>query len=326
MGISSSTPESVTIRLVADKPVRKTPYQVKGVFMNQFSEEKIVPFLDGKLRNKYLYPRVQVKILNEKIYIIGIKEGVEPVISLIDNVKSFNFGNITINIDKYETEENVDQFKVTEKLLRYKFITPWIALNKSTGGKYRFLSNHEKPLFLNKLLGQNLLFIAKELGQEIKKKIYTKVVVDNIIPEKIDDNGWGAFTGEFKTNFILPNYTGMGNGMTRGYGTLYSLNNPNFLIEETYEEKIDDYLKEEIAEEDELMTFVTIDDVPIMNKRKKHKKRSNKYRRKRKNKSNNVSKIKYVEKKNRSQNKIDKDIDDETRFNSEEYHKKQHDL
>ena len=294
--------------------------------MKQFSEEKIVPFLDGKLRNKYLYPRVQVKILNEKIYIIGIKEGVDPVISLIDNVKSFNFGNITINIDKYETEENIDQFKITEKLLSYKFITPWVALNKSTGGKYRFLSNHEKSLFLNKLLGQNLLFIAKELGQEIKKKIYTKVIVDNNIPEKIDDNGWGAFTGEFKTNFILPNYTGMGNGMTRGYGTLYSLNNPNFLIEETYEEKIDDYVEEEINEEDELMTFVTIDDVPIMNKRKKHKKRSNNYRRKRKNKSNNASKIKYGKQKNRSQNKIDKDIDDETRFNSEEYHKKQHDL
>ena len=326
MGISSSIPESITIRLIADKPVRKTPYQVKGVFMKQFSEEKIVPFLDGKLRNKYLYPRVQVKILNEKIYIIGIKEGVDPVISLIDNVKSFNFGNITINIDKYETEENIDQFKITEKLLSYKFITPWVALNKSTGGKYRFLSNHEKSLFLNKLLGQNLLFIAKELGQEIKKKIYTKVIVDNNIPEKIDDNGWGAFTGEFKTNFILPNYTGMGNGMTRGYGTLYSLNNPNFLIEETYEEKIDDYVEEEITEEDELMTFVTIDDVPIMNKRKKHKKRSNNYRRKRKNKSNNASKIKYGKQKNRSQNKIDKDIDDETRFNSEEYHKKQHDL
>ena len=326
MGISSSIPESITIRLIADKPVRKTPYQVKGVFMKQFSEEKIVPFLDGKLRNKYLYPRVQVKILNEKIYIIGIKEGVDPVISLIDNVKSFNFGNITINIDKYETEENIDQFKVTEKLLRYKFITPWIALNKSTGGEYRFLNNNEKSLFLNKLLGQNLLFIAKELGQEIKKKIYTKVIVNNNIPEKIDDNGWGAFTGEFKTNFILPNYTGMGNGMTRGYGTLYSLNNPNFLIEETYEEKIDDYVEEEINEEDELMTFVTIDDVPIMNKRKKHKKRSNNYRRKRKNKSNNASKIKYGKQKNRSQNKIDKDIDDETRFNSEEYHKKQHDL
>ena len=85
-------------------------------------------------------------------------------------------------------------------------------------------------------------------------------------------------------------------------------------------------MEEEITEKDELMTFVTIDDAPIINKRKKHKKRSNNYRKKRKNKSNNVSKIKYGKQKNRSQNKIDKDFDDETRFNSEEYHKKQHDL
>ena len=326
METSSSIPESITLRLIADKPVRKTPYQVKGVFMKQFSKEKIVPFLNGKLRNKYFYPRVQVKILNEQIYITGIKEGVEPVMSLIDNVNAFNFGNITISIDKYETEENFDQFKVTEKLFRYKFITPWIALNKSTGGKYRFLGDHEKPLFLNKLLGQNLLFIAKELGEEIKTKIFTKVVVDSNIPEKIDDNGWGAFVGEFKTNFILPNYTGMGNGITRGYGTLYSLNNPNTLTEENFKEKTDDYFDEKINEEDELMTFVTIDDVPIINKRKKYKKRKNNHRKNRKNKTKNFSDSKYGKQKNQPQKKKYNDIDDESRFNSEEYHKKQHDL
>ena len=70
-----SAAESVVVRLITDKPVRKTPYQVKGVFMRQFSKEKIVPFLDGTLRDTYLYPRVQVKILNEQIYIIGIKVG-----------------------------------------------------------------------------------------------------------------------------------------------------------------------------------------------------------------------------------------------------------
>ena len=166
--MESSLSESIVICLTADKPVRKTPYQVKGVFMKQFSDEKIVPFLNGKLRNKYLYPRVQVKILNEQIYIVGIKEGVNPVLSLIDNIRSFNFGNITINIEKYDIEENKDQFTTTEKLLRYKFITPWIALNKSMGGKYRFLTDQEKSLFLNQLLGKNLLFIAKELGFDIK--------------------------------------------------------------------------------------------------------------------------------------------------------------
>ena len=88
--MESHLSESVVIRLTSDKPVRKTPYQVKGVFMNQFSDQKIDPFLNGKLRNKYLYPRVQVKILNEQIYIIGIKEGINPVLSLIDNIRSLN--------------------------------------------------------------------------------------------------------------------------------------------------------------------------------------------------------------------------------------------
>ena len=45
--------ESISARLVSDKPIKKTPYQVKGVFMKQFSDEKIVPFLDGILRGKY---------------------------------------------------------------------------------------------------------------------------------------------------------------------------------------------------------------------------------------------------------------------------------
>jgi len=324
--MESNLSESIVIRLIADKPVRKTPYQVKGVFMNQFSDQKIVPFLNGKLRNKYLYPRVQVKILNEQIYIIGIKEGVDSVLSLIDNIRSFNFGNITINIEKYDIEENKDQFITTEKLLRYKFITPWIALNKSTGGKYRFLTDQEKPLFLNQLLGKNLLFIAKELGFDIKNKIFTKVSINNLIPEKIDENGWGAFTGEFKTNFLIPSYIGLGNGITRGFGTLFSLNNPNSLTPESSKEKPEKYIEEEINEEDEDITFVTIKDAPVINKRKKPKKRQAYYKKTKKNKKQQPIKNKYIIEKNNSKISNTKDIDDDSRFNSEEYHQKQHDL
>ena len=324
--MESNLSESIVIRLITDKPVRKTPYQVKGVFMKQFSDEKVVPFLNGKLRNKYLYPRVQVKILNEQIYIVGIKEGINPVVSLIDNFNSFNFGNITINIEKYDIEKNKDQFTTTEKLLRYKFITPWIALNKSTGGKYRFLTDQEKPLFLNQLLGKNLLFIAKELGFDIKNKIFTKVSINNLIPEKIDENGWGAFTGEFKTNFLIPSYIGLGNGITRGFGTLFSLNNPNSLTPESSKEKPEKYIEEEINEEDENITFVTIKDAPVINKRKKPKKRQAYYKKTKKNKKQQPIKNKHIIEKNNSKISNTKDIDDDSRFNSEEYHQKQHDL
>ena len=320
-----SAAESVVVRLITDKPVRKTPYQVKGVFMRQFSKEKIVPFLDGTLRDTYLYPRVQVKILNEQIYIIGIKEGVEPVLSLIDNVTSFNFGDITINIEKFDIEENKDQLNTTKNLLKYKFITPWVALNKSIGGKYRFLTDQEKPLFLNKLLGQNILFIAKEFGLDIKTKIFTKVNINNLSPDKIDENGWGAFTGEFRTNFILPSYIGLGNGITRGFGTLFSLNNPDSLITEGSKDKIEDYAEEEINEKDEAITFVTKDDGPVINKRKKQKKRYSNHKKKKKVKHHRLNKNVNDVKSNRN-NDNTKKIDDDSRFNSEEYHQKQHDF
>ena len=320
-----SAAESVVVRLITDKPVRKTPYQVKGVFMRQFSKEKIVPFLDGTLRDTYLYPRVQVKILNEQIYIIGIKEGVEPVLSLIDNVTSFNFGDITINIEKFDIEENKDQLNTTKNLLKYKFITPWVALNKSIGGKYRFLTDQEKPLFLNKLLGQNILFIAKEFGLDIKTKIFTKVNINNLSPDKIDENGWGSFTGEFRTNFILPSYIGLGNGITRGFGTLFSLNNPDSLITEGSKDKIEDYAEEEINEKDEAITFVTKDDVPVINKRKKQKKRYSNHKKKKKVKHHRLNKNMNDVKSNHN-NDNTKKIDDDSRFNSEEYHQKQHDF
>ena len=319
------TPESIVIRLVADKPVRKTPYQVKGVFMKQFSDEKIVPFLDGKFRSKFLYPRVQVKILNEQIYIVGLKEGVGPVLSLVDNVKSFNFGNITINIEKCDIEENNEQLTSTEKLLRYKFITPWVALNKNTSGKYRALKEDEKTLYLNKLFGLNILFLSKELGADLKSKIFTKVYLDSLIPEKLDENGWGTFTGEVKTNFILPNYIGMGNGITRGFGTIFSLNNPNSLIFDQLEESPDEYKQEDINVEEDDLSFVTMEDVPIINKRKKSKKPKKRHPHNKNRK--NINNKRFKKRHNKGQQQTNNnDLDDDSRFNSEEYHQKQHDL
>ena len=78
---------TINVRLVTDKPVRKTPYQVKGVIMNQHSNHEIVPMLDGTYREKFLYPRVQVKILDEQIYFIGIGEGVAGIKEVLKDLK-----------------------------------------------------------------------------------------------------------------------------------------------------------------------------------------------------------------------------------------------
>ena len=147
-------------------------------------------------------------------------------VSLAKKFDIFDFGNITFEVNDYNVDETNQQFVPSSRLVRYRFLTPWVALNHMTGGRYRFLTNQEKPTFLNKLLGQNIIFLANEVGIRLEDEIYTKVKVSSLFPRPVDENKWGAFMGEFKTNFILPNYIGIGNGITRGYGTVYGMFNP----------------------------------------------------------------------------------------------------
>ena len=262
---------SVVVRIITDKPVRKTPYQVKGVFMRQYPDESIIPMLDGSYRDRFLYPRVQVKILNEQIYIIGIHEGVDPVLSLVKKFEMFDFGNITFEVQGCDIEENQEQFIPSSRLVRYRFITPWVALNHMTGGRYRFLTNQEKPSFLNRLLGQNIIFLANEVGIKLDDSIFTKVKVSSLFPRPVDENKWGAFMGEFKTNFVLPNYIGVGNGITRGFGTIYGMFNPDsftFDEEELINEKTD-ATPETMSELGGDFEIVTASDVPKPKRRRR---------------------------------------------------------
>ena len=226
--MSSKYPEirTVAVRIFTDKPVRKTPYQVKGVIMNQFPDEEIVPMLDGSYRQKFLYPRVQVKILNEQIYIVGINEGVDSIKAIAKKMDFLDFGNITFQILDNEIEEHQNRFQPVSKLIRYRFVTPWVALNQTTGYRYRNLNNADRVNFLNRLLGQNIVFMAREMGMELEENIFTKVTLSSLFPRQVDENNWGAFDGEFRANFVLPNYLGIGNGITRGYGALFGLFNP----------------------------------------------------------------------------------------------------
>ena len=100
--------------------------------MRNFSSLDIIPMLNGKYRNRYLYPRVQVKVVNEKIFIIGVGEGVDPVLQLTENIKLLDFGNITFSVLEKNIEENKNVFEYNDELFTYQFLTSWAALNNNS--------------------------------------------------------------------------------------------------------------------------------------------------------------------------------------------------
>ena len=326
MNDSLSNIESVVVRIVTDKPVRKTPYQVKGVFMKQYPDEPIISMINGKNREKYLYPRVQVKILNEQIFVIGLNEGVDPVLSLKEKIQTLDFGNISFNVTETDSDLLKNQFQMTDKLIHYRFITPWVALNQSTGNRFKKIKNQEKIKFLNMLLAQNLIFIAKEFGSVLEPKVYTKVIVPSLFPKTVDEKRWGSFTGEFKTNFFLPSYIGIGNGLTRGYGTIFGMLNPdtfNFDKDKPKSENENSgiYL---ISEEKN----VEVIDVSELEKQKKYHSNPKRNRKNKRRIHNSISRKKYNKRKpnNSLGNKYEdnENEQDESKFNSIKYHKRQH--
>ena len=338
--------KSVVLKLNTDKPVRKTPYQVKGVFIRHFKNELIVPMLNGSNRHKFLYPRVQVKILNEQIYIIGIKEGLTPVISIAEKVKKLDFGNITFDVESFELVESKNDFISSKQVIKYSFLTPWIALNHMNQGAYKKSNEIEQRLFLNKLIGQNIVFLANELNLSLEKNIYTKLEISELSPKKVDEKNWGSFEGGFKTNCILPNYIGLGNGITRGFGSIYFDQNDilSNLKEQTGQLEDSDSFK---SEKD--LKLVIISDVP---KPRRRKNTNNKSKSSKKNKAKFIKKVnskKKIKKYSKSPNSLnnkttrykgsknfnDKSIDgfnrieevkdkEEKNFNTEEHHKRQH--
>ena len=324
--------KTIVARLITDKPVKKTAYQVKGVFMKQYPNSSAIPMLDGRYRDKFLYPRVQVKILNEQIYLVGIKDGADPVLEMTKELELLNFGNITFKILDKDVEESIDQFKHVDQLLRYRFVSPWIALSKNTQNRYKFLKNKDRIAFLNRLLGQNIVFLAREMGVELNEKVYTKLRLDSLFPKPVYENNWGSFSGEFQTNFILPNYIGVGNGITRGYGAIHGLFNPqDFKFDEdVLNSKVIDNKPMEIIEEDDDLQSVKVKNVPMP--RRKSKKVNNKGKNRVKKvlseeyeiEEKSPKRIKPNPKNKPQKNRNDQKTSSESNFNTIEYHKKQH--
>ena len=73
---------------------------------------------------------VQYKMIDKTPTVIGINEGAEVLKEIYDE-----YEKITLNGNEYKIVERgitckKEDFGISEKLIKYEFITPWFALNQ----------------------------------------------------------------------------------------------------------------------------------------------------------------------------------------------------
>lgn len=207
----------VNLILKTDLKLTASPTKVRGYMGNAFSEYPILHNHYANDKFLYSYPYVQYKVINGDIVIIGIDEGADLIKKIAPELNELKMDREYKITEKLIHEKEVD-IKPSSEEKHYKFLTPWLGLNQNNYQKYMNSESwKDKKEILNKVLVGNLLSMSKGLGIIVNKRLYAKTHFEEKIVE-YKGVKMNAFTGEFKVHYDMPDYLGLGKGVSQGFG------------------------------------------------------------------------------------------------------------
>ena len=209
----------VNLILKTDLKLTAKPTKVRGFIGNTFSEYPILHNHYANDKFLYSYPFVQYKIINGEIVIVGIDEGADLIKKIAPELDVLSLDKEYKIKEKLIHEKEFD-IKPTSHEKHYKFITPWLGLNQTNYQKYINSKDwKEKKEILNRILVGNILSMSKGLGIIVNKRLYAKTHFEEKIVE-YKGVKMNAFTGEFKIHYDIPDYFGLGKGVSQGFGCI----------------------------------------------------------------------------------------------------------
>ncbi len=170
----------------------------------------------------YGYPVIQYKRIGKNPTIICIDYGVDEIHHL------FNKQNLEIKIGERPVtlavkNLNMQQYtmQVWEKTFRFRLYN-WLALSQENFEKYKVITDDlAKTTFLEAILIGNILSFAKGIKWDVDKPISLRIdEIQNskVVPYK--KQKLLAMDISFRCNVSLPDYIGLGKGVSLGFGTV----------------------------------------------------------------------------------------------------------
>lgn len=171
---------------------------------------------------RYSYPLIQYKRIKKKAAIVCVGEGTEVIGDFFGHT-DFNFmlgeRAVEMEIDHINAKRTLVQ--VWNDEFRYR-LRKWLPLSSDNYRAYQSLEGIvEQCAFLQKILIGNILSFCKGLGITVEQEI--KCIITQLMDSRICDYKgvkMMSFDVEFKANISLPDYVGLGKGVSLGFGTV----------------------------------------------------------------------------------------------------------
>lgn len=175
---------------------------------------------------RYSYPLIQYKRIGGKAAIVCVGEGTEAI------GEFFASGNFDVSIGERNVSLKVDSIDARQVLVqvwddRFSYhLRRWLPFNKQNYENFMQLDGvAERCMFLEKLLVGNVLSFAKGFNIHFDREVLCKI---KQLSEPMTVVYKGVrlmgFDVEFSTNVSLPDYIGLGKGVSVGKGTVKKIN------------------------------------------------------------------------------------------------------
>ncbi len=166
------------------------------------------------------YPVLQYKEIKGGLLIVGISQGADCLFQLTHDGTMVGTGDSACRIIARDPAIRSEPFGIADTVFTYEFLSPWLALNQQHAKKFYDLKGKpERDAFMQKLLTAQLNTLAKSLDYEIAAPITCEPKV-RFRRDRIGRENVMVFLGKFRTNLGIPDYLGIGQSVSQGYGTI----------------------------------------------------------------------------------------------------------
>jgi hypothetical protein len=208
-----------TVSLEPEHPLRFSLDELRS-FLNKKLAAYSALHTDGAEGFIHRYPVLQCKQLKSDLIVTGISQGAGCLSVLTGEGTMLGTGGSSCRITSRDPGIRSEPFGVTDSMLAYEFLTPWLALNQQNAKKFYDLKGKaERDAFMQKLLTTRLLTLAKSLDYRITAPITCEAKV-RFRRDRIGAENLMVFKGTFRTNLCIPDYLGIGRSVSQGYGTI----------------------------------------------------------------------------------------------------------
>lgn len=177
----------------------------------------------------YGYPVIQYKRIGRNPAMICVDYGVDEIHHLFNNENlEIKVGERPVTLVVKNLQMNQYTLQVWERTFQYRLYN-WLALNQDNYLRYQELQDDlMRTEFLENILKANILSFAKGMKWDVDRPISLRI--DEVIKSKIvpyKQQKLLAFDIRYRSNVFLPDYVGLGKGVSLGFGTVSQIKERN---------------------------------------------------------------------------------------------------